>query len=598
MHTMTPAFWRARDAFFEHDGIPDPQVIPPVVIDSWRRSRDVGLRPDSVRPVSVSEVDPDHLLLRAARPVVSARLENLADMPCGVAVTDHEGTVLDTYGSNRPFTTLMRETDCVPGFRLAEHDFGTLSPGLSLVLDSAVLLVGGQHFSELAHGRSSAGVPLHHPSDGRVLGTINFACELEFTTPVMLHWAKELARLVQGQLVESLESTERALLRAYLSRSHTRRGPVVYVSEKSFIASAPASRLARRLDRSFVAELASSLHNGPRTGAVNLRVRESDATIPATWETVENGGRAVGIALHLTSPTTQRQPRPLASRAVQVRERDADELESTSTPPLPGLVGTGPAWRTLVTSVAAWDGSTPLLVVGEPGTGKSAIVEQLRGRNGVIVDVAELADGPDGWLATVTDALGGRRSRVVLQDVHLLSEADVMAVCDLAADAASRGVTVLATWSVPANHDFADSDGQPGPASWPGTTVFVPPLRERLEDVPDLVRALATQRRTWAPETLLLLRRVTWPDNLHSLRGVVAEVLRRQAGPVVRPADLPASVRRLMTRRELTGLERVEADAITRALDSAAGNKRLAAQTLGISRSSLHRKLRAYGIHH
>ncbi|WP_101833951.1 helix-turn-helix domain-containing protein [Frankia canadensis] len=49
-------------------------------------------------------------------------------------------------------------------------------------------------------------------------------------------------------------------------------------------------------------------------------------------------------------------------------------------------------------------------------------------------------------------------------------------------------------------------------------------------------------------------------------------------------------------RRQLHGLERVEAQAILQALAEAAGNKKVAADALGIARLTLYRKVRAFGV--
>ena len=48
--------------------------------------------------------------------------------------------------------------------------------------------------------------------------------------------------------------------------------------------------------------------------------------------------------------------------------------------------------------------------------------------------------------------------------------------------------------------------------------------------------------------------------------------------------------------RRLTAIEHAELEAISEALDAAGGNKRDAARRLGIARSTLYRKLRAYGL--
>jgi transcriptional regulator of acetoin/glycerol metabolism len=71
-------------------------------------------------------------------------------------------------------------------------------------------------------------------------------------------------------------------------------------------------------------------------------------------------------------------------------------------------------------------------------------------------------------------------------------------------------------------------------------------------------------------------------------------VARRRTG-VLTPEDLPPACRAI-TRRVLTPLEAIECDAIVEALIDNDGNKAEAARHLGMSRATIYRKIRGYGI--
>jgi len=141
----------------------------------------------------------------------------------------------------------------------------------------------------------------------------------------------------------------------------------------------------------------------------------------------------------------------------------------------------------------------------------------------------------------------------------------------------------------------------------------LPPLRERVEDIPDLVRYFAEQlgeamgRRilSIAPEALEILQRYRWPGNIRELRNVVERALVLGDGPTLEADDLPpelaaaapAGARATVQDRALLvrPLAEIERDAILAALEATGGNKARAAALLGIDRTTLYRKLKDMG---
>ena len=92
-----------------------------------------------------------------------------------------------------------------------------------------------------------------------------------------------------------------------------------------------------------------------------------------------------------------------------------------------------------------------------------------------------------------------------------------------------------------------------------------------------------------------LLLRSTWPGNVQQVLDTLRWVLKHQRTGVITPADLPPELQSL-SRRRLTTLESLERDAIVMALGDAHGNKAGAARSLGMSRATIYRKVREYGI--
>ena len=139
----------------------------------------------------------------------------------------------------------------------------------------------------------------------------------------------------------------------------------------------------------------------------------------------------------------------------------------------------------------------------------------------------------------------------------------------------------------------------------------LPPLRERTGDIGLLAREfLAEFRRgdgdSWsiAPEALALLEGYPWPGNVRELRNVIERAALLARGQTIRATDLGASLTGDDTAHptpsgdtlpslELETLERI---AIEQALERAGWHQGKAAELLGLSARTLHRKLKAYGL--
>ena len=96
------------------------------------------------------------------------------------------------------------------------------------------------------------------------------------------------------------------------------------------------------------------------------------------------------------------------------------------------------------------------------------------------------------------------------------------------------------------------------------------------------------------PPVVRVLRRHDWPGNVRQLAATVRALTARAAGGVVTVEDLPAHIRVASSTPALSRMDEAERDAIVAALRDAGGNRQEAARILGISRSTLYRKLAAF----
>ena len=143
-----------------------------------------------------------------------------------------------------------------------------------------------------------------------------------------------------------------------------------------------------------------------------------------------------------------------------------------------------------------------------------------------------------------------------------------------------------------------------------GVEISIPPLRERREDIPLLVRhavgkfARELERPIPSISESAMLRLVSyhWPGNVRELVNAVHRMLVGQSGAVIDAQDVPAEVCSDASAPEGGGslagrnLERLEKETIRQTLALAENNRELAAQMLGIGERTLYRKLKEYGL--
>jgi DNA-binding NtrC family response regulator len=139
-------------------------------------------------------------------------------------------------------------------------------------------------------------------------------------------------------------------------------------------------------------------------------------------------------------------------------------------------------------------------------------------------------------------------------------------------------------------------------------TIALPPLRERREDIGELVEhLLATRpvgrgRFTVAPEALRALGRYDWPGNVRELANALERAQILAEGSEITPDDLPEAIARLPVGPAVSAaaspdsLDAVERRHVQEVLKRTGGNKVAAAQALGVSRRSLYRLIERHGL--
>jgi DNA-binding NtrC family response regulator len=139
-------------------------------------------------------------------------------------------------------------------------------------------------------------------------------------------------------------------------------------------------------------------------------------------------------------------------------------------------------------------------------------------------------------------------------------------------------------------------------------TIALPPLRNRIEDIPLLSRYFVDKfgRNKEKPvtgisqETIPLLTRYLWPGNVRELEHVIERAIALTPHPIITPEDLPESIRTISVQEQARALgwetlQDMEMKYILRVLEAHNHDHGQTATILGIHRKTLLRKLRQYG---
>ena len=140
----------------------------------------------------------------------------------------------------------------------------------------------------------------------------------------------------------------------------------------------------------------------------------------------------------------------------------------------------------------------------------------------------------------------------------------------------------------------------------------LPSLRERISDIPLLARHFLQEVceesgkkvRDFSPEALAAMQRYRWPGNVRELQNIVERAVLLGKGDMVRLEDLPrdvvavgpVSMEPLGTRTLKQALEGPERQIILDVLEGNGWNRQLTAETLGINRTTLYKKMKRLGL--
>lgn len=580
------ALERAREAI-QTDHRPPRGVVRQPILASWMRSMQHDVPSADLELGDESDRNPDSLLARVARPIIDDMADLLATEPVSIILCDGDGVVLDRRTGDSHLRQHLDHVWLAPGFSYAESNVGTNGIGTALESRGPAHVFGQEHWVENLDELACAGTPIRHPRTGKVVGVLDLTGWCRDANAMMITTASMVATRIEEALFHEAGRHELALLQDYMSACQRNRGVVLAVSDDLLMLN---DRARAQLDPGDQAPLVAVGTDALRAGRRSLQVVDlpSGATVRLRCRPTEGSPGAVGGVL-----------------LVQFLDRGPEATRATVPPPssTPTAVGNGALWAMCRQVVdrhflnREW-----IMLAGEAGSGMRTLARathQARTPAGHL-RVLDAAEFDEGWLEEVAAELeqdhGGT---LVLARLDLLAPEAMGALTEVL-EPYRESTQMLRPWLVGTIRPTTPTPELSALTDTFPRTVDVPPLRHHPEDVPDLVahfmnRMTRRGELTCSSAAMRMLMRHPWPGNVEQLQQVIRKVVAARRTGVIEVGDLPSEIW-TTARRVLTPLEAIECDAIVKTLLKTGGSKPEAAQLLGMSRATIYRKIREYGI--
>ncbi|WP_175279099.1 sigma-54-dependent Fis family transcriptional regulator [Prescottella equi] len=583
----------ARAGFLD-SGQPDDSLVSSVVSASWRRSAAAGVQPSGGEVRFTGEVDKASRLVQCSLPVLDRLAEEAVDTPVSIALTDAQAQVLMRLDGARGIGRLLDHVSLAPGFDYHEAQIGTNGVGTVLESGRPVQIEGAEHFHERFQPFACSGAPIRDPFTGRIAGVIDISCLTEHSSPLLTSVARSAAAEIEQNLFRDRSARQHALFDAFV-RADARGGVALLAVGSAISLANPLAhsiltpedqrRVGEHVDYAIGhreridehVELSTSL--AVRIRATRIRAGEDTAGYLVE---VSDAGVAVAPVPHV--PNRLRDKRLHPGR-VGLAAAGTDRLRSS---------GSSALWVRACSEIEDALGSgEKLLLVGEPGTGKASLASEIfhslySGGRSILVDGSE-TDLSELVVRSTGPTL------YVLRNIQAMPTPLTATLTEMLSDPVPACIFVA---TMDESDESASEDLAPLLSAL-DRTVHIPALRHRTDDlagvVAQVLRKIGGPRgRAVTPDAMRVLARYPWPQNIHEVEAALRNAVAQRPAGTITLEDLPEWCRH-GPRRQLNAVEAAERDLIARVLRETGGNRVRTAQALGISRSSLYRKLKLFG---
>jgi len=614
---------QARELFDEGRDVPS-QWVRDEVMRSWLRSREYGLSPvDQVLSNAMSCSELPHIrdrhqeLMRYAEPEMHRLFRSLGSAGWVLACLERGGRSIRYLGNDSPHYKVLGSA-LSAGVDLSEGVAGTNGPGCALLEHRPTVVCGNEHFLHELRGLSCVAVPIFDPS-GKLIGALNASKPYDGRPVGVLESVALTTRAVENRMVEDLSG---ALVLAIHFRPELTdspmRGLIHFCEDGEVLGANPSAR--QMLDLDGLEQSQGSVCFADLFSCHPDEVRRSQHH-PVEVE-CHNGSR-----LYLRAES--RDLAPVAATAIP-------EIKQPSLlPPFFADVTMTPLFEK---AGRAFQHGVPILINGETGTGKEVLARWLHATGptskGAFVAVncsaipaglieSELfgyAEGAftgarrGGAKGKFEEASGGTLFLDEIGDMPVEFQARLLRVLQertvvRLGEERARPVSFSLICATHRNLDELMEEGGFRDDLYyriNGLRVLLPALRERadLDAMIDHLLGLATKPEAspvLTHQARRLLKNHAWKGNIRELQQALNLGKALSSEGVIDVDHLPDEIKANSLPTEASAanagmLVAAEREAVLAALEKHKNNVSAAARELGITRATLYRKIKRFGL--
>lgn len=614
----------------------EQSTIRPVVKNSWHRCRSYGLDPHNPQYKILSESEIYSSLIpqkewfyNIAKEYIKKLYQLIEGSGYVITLCDENGYVIDLSGDSN-VVELAERTKMIPGSNWKEQQMGSSGMGICLAIREPIQIIGAEHFLNLCHLWTCSAAPIFD-SKGQLLGVLNMSALVKDFNPHTLGMIVSAAKAISNELVVREAKEQLYLSNQYLYTisestsdgliSVDNDGEIKYFNNvaKAMLEIQPDKPLPIKISHDLGVDKVINSGLTIRDKEINIK-GSSSQKIVVTTQPIFNNQKICGAVTALRIADSNKKtvdPTTIGSNAHYTFNDILGKSQSLK--------------KAIRLAKFASNLDSNIMLVGESGTGKEMFSQAIH-------NISDYQEGP--FIAVNCAAIpkelvgsellgysegaftGARRSgapgkfelaeggTIFLDEIEsmpleqqpvllrILEERRVTRI------GGRRAIPLNVNIITATNEDLLEKvqDKSFREDLYYRLNVLcieIPPLRERQGDIILLADYFLNQfnnafnvRASFSKEAINLIKSYHWPGNIRELQNAIKQAIFTSEGQVITPDQMHIKI----DKTEPLSLADNELEAIKKALEATGGDIAEASRMLGISRTTIYRKLRKLNI--